>query len=78
MDEKPESLNWRISSWSQSGNCVELAVHQSGVLLRNSKHRQGAHLEFTATEWTAFIAGVKAGEFDFTESNRTTRSDSDS
>jgi hypothetical protein len=32
--------------------------------VRDSKNPTGAALMFTATEWAAFIAGVRAGEFD--------------
>jgi hypothetical protein len=57
---------WKKSSWSFSnGNCVEVRVlADGGVGVRNSRV-PGVHLPpFTADEWTAFIAGVRAGEFD--------------
>jgi hypothetical protein len=31
--------------------------------VRHSKHPDGPALIFSPTEWDAFIAGVKAGEF---------------
>ncbi|WP_062430967.1 DUF397 domain-containing protein [Herbidospora daliensis] len=56
---------WKKSSWSASGNCVEVAqldVDRIGV--RDSKDQHGPALVFTASEWQAFIGGVKDGEFD--------------
>jgi hypothetical protein len=32
--------------------------------MRNSRAPLEKYLSFTANEWVAFIAGVKAGEFD--------------
>lgn len=57
---------WRKSSFSGSGNaCVEVADLGSGRAVRDSKDLSGGTpLTFTADEWSAFIAGVRAGEFD--------------
>jgi hypothetical protein len=58
---------WTKSSFSgpTGGNCVELAHLYGGqVAIRNSRHRSGPALLFTAAEWDAFLAGAKSGEFD--------------
>ena len=57
---------WRKSSFSGSGNnCVEVATNLPGVVaVRDSKDRSGPVLTFTPSEWSAFIADVKKGEFD--------------
>lgn len=59
---------WRKSSFSGGagcGNCVEVALLDGGgVAVRDSKDRDGAVLVFTGGEWVAFVAGVRAGEFD--------------
>ena len=62
----PASLAWRKSSYSDSGGeCVETAVlPDRRVALRHSKQPDGAILLYTSAEWTAFLAGAKAGEFD--------------
>ena len=62
----PASLSWHKSSYSTGGGeCVETAVlPDRRVALRDSKQPDGAILLCTAAEWTAFLAGTKAGEFD--------------
>jgi hypothetical protein len=65
----PVDLVWRKSSFSgengNGGNCVEVAfLPQGGVAVRDTKDRSRAPHRFTAAEWDAFVAGVRAGEFD--------------
>ena len=58
---------WRKSARSggTGGNCVEVARNLPGVVaVRDSKDPHGAKLIFTLTEWEAFTAGLKVGEFD--------------
>lgn len=57
---------WFKSSFSgPNGNaCVEIAVLRSGIAVRDSKDPSGPVLRFTAQEWSAFLAGVRAHEFD--------------
>lgn len=57
---------WQKSTFSMgAGDCVEAARLPAGVALRDSKDQAGPVLRFTPSEWRAFVAGVKAGEFDF-------------
>jgi len=59
------SLNWFKSSASGASGCVEVTHLPSGyVALRDSKDRSRDPYVFSAQEWAAFTAGVKAGEFD--------------
>lgn len=57
------ALSWRKSSASASGDCVEVALASNSVLIRDSKKRRPHVLEFTFSEWQAFLSGVRAGEF---------------
>lgn len=57
--------SWRKASRSGSGDCVEVAAADRGmVAVRDSKNPEGARLFYTRSEWAAFIDGVKRGEFD--------------
>ena len=59
---------YKISSFCSAGGCVEVGRAPEGlVVVRDSKDpERRASLAFTAEEWTAFVAGVKNGEFDLT------------
>jgi hypothetical protein len=56
---------WVRSQSCSGGQCVEVARVDGKYLIRDSKRREVAPLSFTAAEWTAFVQGVKAGEFRF-------------
>jgi hypothetical protein len=59
-----DEIEFRTSSFTYgAGNCVEVAFVDDGAMVRDSKHRSGAVLQFTHSEWDAFIKGVRAGEF---------------
>ncbi|WP_433557597.1 DUF397 domain-containing protein [Pseudonocardia xinjiangensis] len=59
-------IQYQISSYCTGGGCVEVGRTPDGpVVVRDSKDpERGTSLVFTREEWTAFVAGVKAGEFD--------------
>jgi hypothetical protein len=57
---------WKKSkrSGGSGGNCVEVASNLPGlVAVRDSKNPAGPALVFTPGEWSAFVGGVKDGEF---------------
>ncbi|WP_203843739.1 DUF397 domain-containing protein [Winogradskya humida] len=57
---------WKKSSRSNGNggnNCVQVAVLEYEVAVRDSKHPDGPVLLFTHPEWTAFLGGVTGGEF---------------
>ncbi|OIJ95109.1 DUF397 domain-containing protein [Streptomyces sp. MUSC 14] len=57
-------IQWRKSSYSeQSGNCIEVAVVDGQVLVRESDE-PGVVVRTTRAKLAAFVAGAKAGEFD--------------
>ncbi|QUQ66265.1 DUF397 domain-containing protein [Kutzneria sp. CA-103260] len=57
---------WRKSRRSGAvGNCVEVARLANGdIAVRNSRYPNGPALVYTQAEITAFVGGVKDGEFD--------------
>ncbi|MBC3843961.1 DUF397 domain-containing protein [Streptacidiphilus sp. 4-A2] len=59
-------LEWTKSSFSgNNGDCVEIAgLADGGRAVRDSKDEHGPALCFSAREWSAFVAGVDAGEFE--------------
>lgn len=66
MQGNDESLNFRKSSFSNgSGDCVEVAkTADGGRAVRDSKNPAGPVHFYTGAEWSAFIKGVKDGQFD--------------
>ena len=52
----------RASQCGPTGDCVEVSVHDDHVHVRDSKTQ--TVMSFDREEWTPFITGVKAGEFD--------------
>lgn len=63
-DEGSAPRRWRKSSFSGITECVEVADHDAGVLIRHSKQPAGVVLHVCGPAWTAFVVGVKAGELD--------------
>ena len=56
---------WRKSSRCDTSSCVEVAIvdgEPGGVLVRG---KSKVAISFDRAEWEAFIAGAKAGEFDW-------------
>lgn len=57
---------WRRSSHCQgaSATCVEVAIGDQLVTVRDSKVVASPELSFTPDEWRTFVRGVRAGEFE--------------
>lgn len=57
---------FRKSSFSDQTvrQCVEVAIGEDEVAVRDSKRPSEPVLQFSREEWSAFVAGIKAGEFD--------------
>jgi len=54
-----DSLKWIKSSYSASGNCVEVADHSNRVLVRDTKDRTGPVLRFSPAMWRRFADQLK-------------------
>jgi Domain of unknown function (DUF397) len=54
------AFTWVKSSYSSSGNCVEVAATDH-VLVRDTNNRAGAVVRFSPAAWRRFVGQVKAG-----------------
>ena len=61
----PSATLWKKSSRSNGqANCVEVCSSQTGtVAVRDSKNVPGPHLTVSNHAWSAFVEGIKHGEF---------------
>lgn len=60
----PSGRSWRKSSRSGQRVCVEVAfADDQAVLARDSKCPDGAVLEFSAGEWSAFLGALRTARF---------------
>lgn len=55
---------WRKSTRSYADGCLEVAALGDAVAWRDSTNPHAATLVMNRTEWAAFLAGAKAGDFD--------------
>ena len=61
-----QTRGWRRGTQCTGADstCVEVAIEADGVAVRDANDPDGPRLHFTAAEWSAFLAGARAGEFD--------------
>ncbi|TDQ05001.1 DUF397 domain-containing protein [Labedaea rhizosphaerae] len=52
----PEPLVWRTSSFTGTGNCVEVGWPERRVAVRDSKNTSGPTIDFPRSTWAAFLA----------------------
>jgi hypothetical protein len=53
-----------VSSFCSAGGCVGARLDGDDVVVSDRTHPDRPALRFRREEWIAFVAGVKAGEFD--------------
>jgi hypothetical protein len=53
------AVAWHRSSFSNSGNCVEVATQDRSVLIRDSKNPEDGILPVSSMAWQAFIQAVR-------------------
>jgi uncharacterized protein DUF397 len=63
---RDDELHWFTSSFSGGNgeNCVEVAFLPGTVAVRDTKDRALVPHRYATADWTAFLAGVRAGEFE--------------
>jgi hypothetical protein len=54
------AVKWKKSSRSAGGNCVEVAIMPTAVLIRDSKAPAEGSLTFSSDSWASFIQAVKS------------------
>jgi hypothetical protein len=55
------ALSWRKSTFSAEHECVEVAVNEKSIFIRDSKGGSVPLLEILADDWRIFLNGIKAG-----------------
>ena len=55
----PAGVEFRRSSYSGGGNCVEVGADGNQVYVRNSRY-PGSAIAFAAGSWAAFVEWLKA------------------
>ncbi|MGY0057977.1 DUF397 domain-containing protein [Streptomyces sp. LZ34] len=57
-----EGAHWRKSSYSGGNDdCVELAITQGHIAVRDSKRTDLAYASFTAAAWREFVSAIATG-----------------
>ncbi len=56
-------LVWRKSKASNSGGCVEVAIDDGSVLIRDSANPGGMVLRLPPAAWSAFLARARTKDF---------------
>lgn len=51
---------WRKSTASNSGGCVEVAIVEGSVLIRDSANPDGGMLRLPPAAWSAFLARARS------------------
>jgi Domain of unknown function (DUF397) len=55
----PTTITWHKSSFSESGNCVEVATQDRSVHIRDSKNPEEGMLSISSSAWQSFIQAVQ-------------------
>ncbi len=53
------SLIWRKSSFSEAGTCIEVAIRDELVLIRDSKYGNDRILSVSPSTWREFIQTIE-------------------
>lgn len=63
-DFEESCIRWRKSTASSSGGCVEVAVADGSVLIRDSANLPGPVLSVPTSVWSVFLASLHEKDFD--------------
>jgi hypothetical protein len=76
-EQKGDEVDLSRAAWEKSrssgvNGCVEVAVVDGQVAVRDSKDRHGPALVFNPVEWQAFLDGARDGQFNLPHDTRST------
>ena len=57
-------LNWRVARNCNGGACIQVASRGEQIVIGDTKNPGGPVLTYTRSEWTAFVDGIRDGDFD--------------
>lgn len=63
-DFEESCIAWHKSTASSSGACVQVAVVDESVLIRDSANPNGVVLRLPPAAWSAFLAHARSTDFD--------------
>jgi Domain of unknown function (DUF397) len=63
VDFDEPCIAWRKSTASNSGDCVQVAVVDGSVLIRDSANPNGVVLRLLPAAWSAFMARARGEDF---------------
>ncbi|WP_413753060.1 DUF397 domain-containing protein [Streptomyces sp. R-74717] len=59
MRQHDDGLIWQLSSYTDSGACVEVARPPGAILVRDSKRREGPRVQLQPAAWSALVDWAK-------------------
>lgn len=59
LSTDPSILRWRKSSFSASGNCLEVAIQDESVHIRDSKYGNETTISISYSAWRKFLRTVQ-------------------
>lgn len=62
-DSEESCITWRKSTATNTGSCVEVAVVDGSVLIRDSKIPNGVVLRLPSAAWSAFLTRARSNDF---------------
>jgi len=57
-------LSWRVARQCNGGACIRVASAGDTVVIGDSKNPHGPVLAYSRAEWSAFVEGIRQGDFD--------------
>jgi predicted secreted Zn-dependent protease len=59
-----DELNWLVAQKCNGGSCVRVATRGEDIVIGDTKNPGGPVLTYSRSEWTAFVDGIREGDFD--------------